>query len=292
MDIKPRLIKPISIKPKKPANLKEALDYYDGHIKSVYISYIVLTSDVKNIIEIVQPMQSFELLLKKAFSEDCYQSKELLEFVQELVIVEKEREKLELYYNQIVLNLNKLLNGLIAYETDIKYPITKDLFDPFYFEMMELIHKTSYKKDDNGKWNYDDEYFTSKNLINQIRKDVSDLINDVDNVFTYKEFNKTKKIETNTTPIQKEIEPPKIKWIGKNKSDLAYLFWRLQKEKIISINSFGNDLSKIFIDSNNNKIENKLFNKYTSEFKSGKFPANAIDIDKLIEILKKGIDKV
>jgi len=221
MAIKPRLITPISIKPKKPANLKEALDYYDGHIKSVYISYIVLTSDVKNIIEIVQPMQSFELLLKKAFNEDCYQSKELLEFVQELVIVEKEREKLELYYNQIVLNLNKLLNGLIAYETDIKYPITKDLFDPFYFEMMELIHKTSYTKDVNGKWNYDDvKYFTSKNLINQIRKDVSDLINDIDNVFTYKEFNKTKKIETNTTPIQKEIKP--IKWL-KNSVLLADL---------------------------------------------------------------------
>ena len=91
-------------------------------------------------------------------------------------------------------------------------------------------------------------------------------------------------------PLQsKAIEP--IKWNGKNKNDLAYLFWKLKSDKIISINSFGNDLSKIFIDNKNNKIPNTLFNKYSSEFNKGKFPANVNEIDNLIQILKKGIDK-
>lgn len=78
-----------------------------------------------------------------------------------------------------------------------------------------------------------------------------------------------------------------IKWKGENKNDLAYLFWKLQKEEIISIGKFGKTLSRIFIDENDLPIENTLFNKYSSEFNRNQFPANASKIDKLIACLKK-----
>ncbi len=80
---------------------------------------------------------------------------------------------------------------------------------------------------------------------------------------------------------------PKVKWNGKNKNDLAYLFWKLQKENIISVNDFGLTLSKIFNDNEGKPIKNNLFNKYSSEFNKNQFPANAADIDQLIQFLKK-----
>ena len=80
-----------------------------------------------------------------------------------------------------------------------------------------------------------------------------------------------------------------IQWNGKNKNDLIYLLWKMEKEDLISINSFGKDLSEIFADETGKPIGNTLFNKYKSEFEKLKFPVNANEIDKLISILKKKV---
>ncbi len=85
-----------------------------------------------------------------------------------------------------------------------------------------------------------------------------------------------------------KIEP--IKWNGENINDLAYLFWKLKEENVISANYPGLTLSEIFLNSENEPIKNTLFNKYFSEFTKTKFPTNAAEIDKLIAILKKGSD--
>jgi hypothetical protein len=88
------------------------------------------------------------------------------------------------------------------------------------------------------------------------------------------------------------IEPKKhnnarnpIKWNG-NLNDLAYLFWSLNRGDVIDIDSFGVNLSSMFVDNENKEISNTLFNKYSSEFNNKKYPRNAGDIDKLVKVLK------
>lgn len=90
---------------------------------------------------------------------------------------------------------------------------------------------------------------------------------------------------TKGVSVSEKMNP--IQWKGKNKNDLIYLLWKMEKEDLISINSFGKDLSEIFADEAGKPIGNTLFNKYKSEFEKLKFPVNASEIDKLISILKK-----
>jgi hypothetical protein len=59
----------------------------------------------------------------------------------------------------------------------------------------------------------------------------------------------------------------------------------------VNIDSFGIDLSTMFVDREKKEILNTMFNKYSSEFDKSKYPANAADIDTLVNILKYNIKK-
>jgi hypothetical protein len=98
---------------------------------------------------------------------------------------------------------------------------------------------------------------------------------------------KTIKNDQETTKT-KQRNP--IKWNG-NINDLAYLFWSLSKAGVVNIDSFGIDLSTMFVDREKKEILNTMFNKYSSEFDKSKYPANAADIDTLVNILKYNIKK-
>ena len=79
---------------------------------------------------------------------------------------------------------------------------------------------------------------------------------------------------------------PKLTWKGMKKNDLAYLFWKLEKEGLIGCQDLGKTLSLIVLGADLESIENTLFNTYFGKFRKRDFPTNATQIDAAVNILK------
>lgn len=293
MKIEPTVVVSMEI---EPDNIYQAIQLFTFHIHKMYIAYNILIWDAKKngTTDTITKSKGFGDNIKKAFDRtSSITSDGFIEYVEKFILSTTDSLELQKVYNFISEKLKDLESNFKRLRFNPIYPYYKSLLfeDDTPVSLFLYLDSIGQHYDINGNYVYND-YFTADNLFDTIVKDLGATKQKMDSLFSIKKLNEI--IPQQPQPIapteqpQKQIEP--IKWNGKKKNDLAYLFWKLQKENIISLDDFGLTLSKIFIDSAGNPIKNTLFNKYTSEFNKNQFPANANEIDALITILKKGID--
>lgn len=277
-----------------PESIHHAITLHTSHIYQMVIAYsrLCMIAKENGTGNGITKSNEFETLIKNAFDGiNSITSIGFIDYVEKFILETTDNLILQKAYNFISEKLNDLSLQPTKLRFNPIYPHYNSLFETTSSKMILYLLPLGHEEDVNGNYKEVKGSFTANDLFDAIIQDLEKTKYKIDSLFTLKKLNeKQNTFQSNAASKQPARENELIKWNGKNKNDLAYLLWKLQKDNIISINDFGLTLSKIFIDSEGNAIKNTLFNKYSSEFNKNQFPANANEIDKLIAILKKGID--
>lgn len=107
-----------------------------------------------------------------------------------------------------------------------------------------------------------------------------------------KEYLITKQHTTQPITPQKEFSrKEKIKWT-KRTSLLAYLFYKLEAEKLIIGGTIPANISSIFTGNQYNEIDPKTIQKAITDYKDGVKAHGKIQIDELVELIKNISEKL
>jgi hypothetical protein len=230
-------------------------------------------------------ISEFQDRIVEAFENNYFTNhKDFISYLEELVLAENSEITLGKYFNYLSIKLESLKNNY--YDKIISFEIKGYDFD---FDKMNFSEKTNeyYRWLFNQEYQltfHESDYIDNNDILKIIFYEIDNSIEKANNIFSIKKLNSIEIVKVKPQNTSKKFES--IVW-NNNLNELAYLFWILREEKIIGCKKLGDTLSNYFLDGSINPIQNDLFNKYFGEFREGKFPLKAKEIDSIVLLLKR-----
>lgn len=191
-------------------------------------------------------------------------------------------------FNELPLNV---LNGLI-FEFRESFPKHGRIEGINYFD--DLIEMTIEKYNQNNKKVVDNEdgyvnaMVSGMMFFERERAKINRIENRSENINTINQINMDHPPQQSQNKIDRK---EKIKW-NKNTSLLAYLFYKLEVEKIITGGTIPANLAQIFTDKKYQVIEPKSIQKAITDYKNNVKAQSSDQIDEIVQLIKDIAEKL